>query len=312
MQVGSIALVEQASGVTRPRDANPDLTRPSAVCTVHGVRRHFVDGVAVREWGDPGETGILMWPGLGATGGYFAAVAEAMPGRAVAVDPPGFGDSPPLDSYSYDRLVALASALIGACECQAFVGHSLGGFFGAAIASDPPPALRTVVLVDGGHLGVREFAALGQPAPEASREALLAWVKENRTRFPDWDTAVSKLAEMIGGEATPALEAYAREILVQDDGEIRDRSPAELVADLLAVAREHDPDVAARITVPTLLITCAQPPESRPIRERAWQRFADASPHVELRVGEAWRHNPILQDPEGSSELIAGWLRAHL
>ena len=60
------------------------------------------DDVAVREWGDPGETGILMWPGLGATGGYFAGVAEAMPGRVVSVDPPGFGDSAPLDSYSYD------------------------------------------------------------------------------------------------------------------------------------------------------------------------------------------------------------------
>ena len=57
------------------------------------------------------------------------------------------------------------------------MGHSLGGFFGATIASDPPPELRAVVLIDGGHLGVREFAALGQPAPEASREELLAWVK---------------------------------------------------------------------------------------------------------------------------------------
>jgi pimeloyl-ACP methyl ester carboxylesterase len=253
-----------------------------------------------------------MWPGLGATGGYFAAVAEAMPGRAVSVDPPGFGDSPPLDSYSYERLVELASALIGACDCQAFVGHSLGGFFGATIASDPPPALRAVVLIDGGHLGVREFAALGQPAAGASRAELLAWVKGNRLSFPDWDTAVSTLAEMIGGEVTPALEAYAREILVEHDGEIHDRSSAELVADMVVVAREHDPEVARGITVPTLLIACAQPPENRAIREPAWRRFADASPLVELHVGEDWRHNPILQDPDASSKLIADWLEAHL
>jgi pimeloyl-ACP methyl ester carboxylesterase len=291
---------------------NSNVTRPSGVCTVHDVRRRIVEGVAVREWGDPGEPGILMWPGLGATGGYFAAVAEAMPGRAVSVDPPGFGDSPPPEAYSYDRLVELAAVLIGACECHAFVGHSLGGFLGAAIASDPPPSLRAVVLVDGGHLGVREFAALGQPAPEASREELLEWVKENQPRFPDWDTAVGTLAEMIGGDVTPSLEAYAHEILVQADGEICDRSTAERIADLLSVAREHDPDVASDIAIPTLLIACAQPPESRAIRERAWRRFADASPQVELRVGEFWRHNPILQDPKGSSALIVGWLRAHL
>ena len=294
------------------RDANRDVTRPSDACTVHGVRRRHVEGVAVREWGDPGETGILMWPGLGATAGYFAAAAEAMPGRAVCVDPPGFGDSAPLDSYSYDRLVELASGLIGACDCQAFVGHSLGGFFGATIASDPPPALRAVVLIDGGHLGVREFAALGQPAPEATSAEVLVWVKENRLTFPDWDTAVSKLAEMIGGEVTPALEAYAREVLVEHDGEIRDRASAELVADMVAVARAHDPEVASAIAVPTLLIACAQPPETRSIREPAWRRFADASPHVELYVGEDWRHNPILQDPQASSKLIADWLAAHL
>jgi pimeloyl-ACP methyl ester carboxylesterase len=276
------------------------------------MRRRLVEGVAVREWGDPGEPGILMWPGLGATGGYFAAVAEAMPGRAVCVDPPGFGDSPPLETYDYGRLVELASAMIGACECQAFVGHSLGGFFGATIASDPPPALRAVVLIDGGHLGMREFVALGQPAPEASRAELLSWAKENEQRYPDWDTAVTKLAEMIGGEVTPALEAYAREVLVERDGEIQSRSPAELVADMLVVAREHDPDVARDIAVPTLLMAGAQPPETRAIREPAWRRFADASPQVALRVGEDWRHNPILQDPEGSSELIAGWLAAHL
>jgi pimeloyl-ACP methyl ester carboxylesterase len=279
---------------------------------VHGVRRRFVGDVAVREWGDPGETGILMWPGLGATGGYFAGVAEAMPSRVVSVDPPGFGDSAPLDAYSYDALVQLVSAMIGACECQALVGHSLGAFFAATVASDPPAQLRAVVLIDGGHLGVREFAALGQPAPGASGAELLAWVSENELRYPDWDTAVARLAEMIGGEVTPVLEAYAREVLVERDGEIASRAANELVADTLAVGREHDPQVARDIAVPTLLIVGAQPPETRAIREPAWRSFADASPLVELHVGEDWRHNPTLQDPQASSKLIADWLRGHL
>ena len=81
---------------------------------------------------------------------------------------------------------------------------------------------------------------------------------------------------------------------------------------MVAVAREHDPDVAAGIAVPTLLIACAQLPETRAIREPAWQRFADASAQVELHVGEDWRHNPTLQDPQASSKLIADWLAAHL
>jgi len=57
------------------------------------VNERLVAGLAVREWGDPDDPAVLLWPGPGATGAYFAEVSAGLPGQAVAVDPPGFGRS---------------------------------------------------------------------------------------------------------------------------------------------------------------------------------------------------------------------------
>jgi pimeloyl-ACP methyl ester carboxylesterase len=277
------------------------------------VKRRLVEGVAVREWGGLAEPGVLMWPGLGSTGGYFASVAEAMPGRAVAVDPPGFGDSPPLEPCTSERLVELARAVISECGCRAIVGHSLGAYLAVALASDPPVELRAVVLIDGGYLRVDEMVELGQPPVSASRSELVAWLSRHRLRFRDWDTAIQEIAAMFDSSVTPALEAYLREVLVEVNGEVRDPRSPERMADLLVAARSRDtPALAHQIAVPTLLIACAKQPEHRELRQTAWQRFADASPQIQLHVAETWSHNPIMEAPVASANLIADWLRAHL
>jgi pimeloyl-ACP methyl ester carboxylesterase len=149
----------------------------------------LIDGVAVREWGDPAEPGILLWPGLGSTGAYFSAVGAFLPGRVVAVDPPGFGSSPPPRAYSYQQLVERSSVAIGECDCRAMLGHSLGADIALGVAAEPPVGLRAVVLVDGGYMDAATRAALGLPTA-ASRGELIAWLLENSPRFADWGAAV--------------------------------------------------------------------------------------------------------------------------
>lgn len=276
------------------------------------VRERFVAGVAVREWGDPEEPAILLWPGLGATGAYFAAVAEALPGRAVAVDPPGFGRSAALAPCTYERLVGVAADIVDACGCRAMIGHSLGAFLGVGVATRPPAALRAVVLIDGGFLDTHAMAALGMPIT-AGRGELTAWLRANTPHFADWETATRELATMIGTAPTPAIAAYARELLTEVDGEISDPSPPELLAELiLAVVPQDAPARARRIAVPTLLIACGLPADRRAVRESAWRRFVEASPLIELRAADGWNHNPTLQDPTASALLITDWLERHL
>lgn len=276
------------------------------------VRERFVAGLAVREWGGADEPGILLWPGLGAPGAYFAAVAESLPGRAVAVDPPGFGRSPSLAPSTYARLVGVAAAVVEECHCRAMIGHSLGAYLAVGVATQPPPELRAAVLIDGGFLDLHGMAALGMPVTAGSG-ALAAWMQANTPRFGDWETAICELAKMFGAAPTPVIAAYARELLAGVDGEIRDPSPPERLAELvLAVVREDAPAQAERIAVPTLLIASGHPAASRALRESAWQSFADTSPLIELHVAEDWGHNPALQDPNALAGLISSWLEPHL
>lgn len=276
------------------------------------METRLVGDVSVREWGSPAAPGILLWPGLGSAASYFAGVAEALPGRAVAVDPPGSGGSRMPSRVTFEALVDAALGAIEDRACRAIVGHSLGAYVAAGVATRPPPSLSAAVLIDGGFLDAAGRSELGIPLG-AGRDALIAWLRENSPHFPDWDAAIDELAEMVGTQPTPAFEAYVRDVFAEVDGEIRETTPAESTADLLLAAFRDDPlDRARRLQLPTLLIACGRPPESRPIREPAWTAFANASPLVELHVAEQWTHNPILQDPERAGQLIADWLAQHL
>jgi pimeloyl-ACP methyl ester carboxylesterase len=279
---------------------------------VAAMSTRLVKGVAVREWGDPAGPGILLWPGLGATGSYFAVVAGSLPGRAVAVDPPGSGASPPLTAPTLAELVELASAVMEECGCEAIIGHSLGAFVAAGVASAPPAGLRAAVLIDGGFLGAHEMEMLGMPVTQG-RDDLTAWLEANATRFPDWDTAIAELAAMVDTEPTPALQAYVREVFAGIGGEVRDATPVAAMADLLlAVFADWSPPVAQQLKVPALLIACGRPAQSRVIRQPAWESFAAGSSLIDLHVAEDWNHNPILQAPGETADLISVWLRERL
>jgi pimeloyl-ACP methyl ester carboxylesterase len=277
-----------------------------------GVNERLVAGLAVREWSDPGDPPILLWPGLGSTSAYFAGIAPALPRGALAVDPPGVGRSAPLDRYTSDGLIALAADVADAYHCPAIVGHSLGAYLAVGVAADPPAGLRAAVLLDGGFIDAAAMAELGMPVT-SGREPLIAWMQANGLRFPDWETATRELAGIIGGEPTEMVEAYVRDVFAEVDGEIRERISPEAAADQVLAVVEHDVlSRARRVQIPTLLIASGQPAEVRDIRERAWRRFAEASPLIELRVEDAWGHNAIVQDPGAATRLIADWLQQHL
>jgi pimeloyl-ACP methyl ester carboxylesterase len=291
-----------------------DLSRPERRrrCRLSTVDGEVVSGMVLRQRGDPVGPGILLWPGLGSTGAYFADIAEALPGRAVSVDPPGFGGSAPLDPCTYERLVEMASAAVDQRGCKAMVGHSLGAHVALGVGCDPPAGLEAIVLIDGGFLTAEDFNRIGVPVL-SGRTELVVWAQSNELSFPDWATATRRLAEIFATEITPAFEAYVHEVMVEVDGEVREASSPERAADLLlAVADQDVVALARRLAVPTLLIACGQPPDLRAIKQRAWQAFVSASPMVDLRVVDEWGHNPLLQAPEASSGLIADWLRAHI
>ena len=148
------------------------------------------------------------------------------------------------------------------------IGHSLGTDIALGVANDPPAGLRAVVLVDGGYLDAAARTELGLPVT-AGMEELIAWCEENSLRFPDWETAVRKLAAFFGAEATAVVEGIVHDSFVSVDGEIRESLEPERVADLLLVVLHQDVAARARaVDVPTLLSPAGNQPNSDGSRSR--------------------------------------------
>jgi pimeloyl-ACP methyl ester carboxylesterase len=235
------------------------------------VQGGLTSGVALREWGEPGLPEVLLWPGLGSTGAYFGAVAEALPGRAVAVDPPGFGGSAPLEPCTFEHLVEVARTTVSDRGCTAMVGHSLGGWVALGVGCDPPEGLRTIVLIDGGYLAARDLVTVGLPVL-SGRAEMVAFMEANELRYPDWGTAVRELAKLFPAGLNPAFEAFVHEVMVEVDGEIREASTPERAAESMLVLRDVDVlALGAALKVPALLVASGQPEASRPVREKAWR-----------------------------------------
>lgn len=189
--------------------------------------------MGLREWGLRSDPGVLLWPGLGFSSAYFVGSAELFCGRAVAVDPPGWGPSPKPAAYSYDLLVEAAVDTIRVCDCRAMVGHSLGGDIALGVAAEPPSSLRAVVLIDGGYLEPADAVELGMP-DGSDRNEMVAYMREHQARFADWEAAGTAFANLLDTEElTPACEAAFRETLIEVDGGFRQAASPELFADAL-------------------------------------------------------------------------------
>jgi pimeloyl-ACP methyl ester carboxylesterase len=275
-------------------------------------RERFVDGVFVREWGDADAPGVLLWPGLGFTSAYFYGIADALPGRAVALDPPGFGRSPELgwDEYEFPSLARLAASLLEATGCVAFVGHSIGANVALALGAASPPGLRCIVLVDGGYLEREARTQLGA-AVHADRESALEWARTNMDEWETWDEAFEELRGYFENW-TQATELAARDALREEDGRIREAgSPDAAAASIFAMNSYRPVEIARSLGVPALLVASGRE-RGRDVREPQWTHFTAASSLVGLYVADDWGHHPFQQAPEESGRIVGDWLRDHL
>jgi len=67
----------------------------------------------------------------------------------IALDLPGFGQSPPLPTYTLDGMADVVEALIRSLKIREYMiaGHSMSGKIAVVIAARQPPGLRGLVLV---------------------------------------------------------------------------------------------------------------------------------------------------------------------
>ena len=135
----------------------------------------------------PSAPTVLFWHALGldASGRTIEAVAPRIASagfHVVALDGPGFGDSPllPSERYRLEALAQLAHRLVATLDLEplVFMGHSWGGAVAVRYAAAHPSLVRAVVLLDSGHIDYRDL-----PDVDADR-APEEWVAEAAARDP--------------------------------------------------------------------------------------------------------------------------------
>jgi pimeloyl-ACP methyl ester carboxylesterase len=260
-----------------------------------GVRLH------ARDWGGSGQAVVLLH-GLASNARIWDGVAPRLAGaglRVVALDQRGHGasDQPGsgYDFASVGRDLSSALAALG-IERPVLAGHSWGANVALQFAADRPGALAGLALVDGGLLGVAEWA--GATLQEARRR-----MAPPRFAVPlaDW-LARARRFDSGGPGGQPWVRDYLRAgVEVDDQGVARSRFHFDNHMQVVDALYDQRPaELFPLVDCPVLLCPAADPSDGGAIAEAkrgAADRALELLPSATLTWFEDTMHDIPLQRP---------------
>jgi len=206
--------------------------------------------------------------------------------RVIAVDWPGYGDSPPPDPPSSASAmmyadVAMDLAAAWGLEGAIFIGNSVGGYAALRVALEAPRCVGGLVLVDTG----------GFTAP--------SWLTRSFCRLKGTEALTRRFGPRFTRHYLKIRTRFSDAMIARADDEVL--TPARVAVDAAiwrSFARpEHDLRVrVAGLSTPTLLVWGKRDPVLAPEREgRDARRRLPHARWVELDTG----HAVFAEDPEG-------------
>jgi pimeloyl-ACP methyl ester carboxylesterase len=262
------------------------------------------DGVTLhaRDWGGTGRPVVLLH-GLASNARIWDGVAPRLAGaglRVVALDLRGHGDSDqPGDGYDFatvGRDLEAALAALGLAR-PVVAGHSWGAGVGLAYAAARPGALAGLALVDGGLLGVTEWAG-------TTREEVRRTMAPPRFAVPlaDWLARAQRFDPGGGPGGRPWIRDHLRNgVEVDDRGVARSRFRYENHLRVIEALYDHwPPDLYPLIDCPVLLCPAGDPADPGPIagaKRDAVARALELLPSASVTWFEDTMHDIPLQRP---------------
>jgi 3-oxoadipate enol-lactonase len=223
---------------------------------------------------------ILMLHGIGGGSQVFAPQLESFSSqgfRAVAWDMPGYGNSAPIEPYTFKGLANSAAQLVEALDPSGgnapviLLGHSMGGMVAQELIARRPGLVRALILSG-------TTAAFGKADGHVD-----AWQERfivQRTVPLDAggsmsDVAAALVPGMLGSAALPAGARLAQQVM----GAVHAATYRAALAALPTFDRKA---ALAQIRVPTLLIAGAQDSSATPCLMRGMAQQIAGAEYVEL------------------------------
>jgi len=260
------------------------------------------DGIAYREARPSQDSGLSPvlcvhgWPQSSYMWRHLLPALASTGRRAVALDLPGFGDSPPDLPGAFERHVEALERLRRAVGLDRGVlaVHDTGGLIGLRWACDHPDAVAGLVISNTGFFPTHEWIEIAKRMrtpvqgeallDSLSREAFATLLAEATTSFDD-----------------PALDEYWKAFSTPE----RRRSMLELYRSFdLDELRPYQAKLAA-LEVPTLILW-GQQDEFLPLDYAS--RFARQIPGSKLVLLEDVRHFLYEDEPERCAAEVLGFL----
>jgi pimeloyl-ACP methyl ester carboxylesterase len=222
----------------------------------------------------------------------------------LALDAPGFGESPALEPAAYHphALVDLVPALLAALglERAAFMGFSWGGDLGCHLAARHRGCLAALVLLDAGYADPPLDPALPYEErvrrSDAARAARVA---------PSWDAVVAR-ARAECRRWTPAIEAGIRAGWREEGEQVVPAVPGWVVAAVehgmaQALPSATRPLLAAS-RLPVLLVAAGDADEEE------LARFMAAVPQAVVHRAPGTGHDVLVDGGPEVIHLVGRWL----
>jgi pimeloyl-ACP methyl ester carboxylesterase len=226
---------------------------------------------------------------LAATGSALAAAGVC----ALAVDLPGYGDSPPVDPLTIAAMADGVADLIATLPGQraVVIGHSMGGMVAQELAATRPSAVAALVLL-------ATSSAFGQPGGEWQAEFLRQRFAPLAAGLGMGALADGLVAEMAGSAADPTRLQRARDLMAA----VPESTYRQALAALVGFDRRAD---LARIKVPTLVITGD---EDRTASAQVARRLAERIEAAECVVVAGHGHLGPMVSPAPFNALVLDFL----
>ncbi len=225
--------------------------------------------------------------------------------RAIAIDLPGFGDSPmpswPISMTDYGRLIHDFCERLGIDRVAALVGNSMGGFVGTEAVIEEPERFDRLVLISAAGISFAEWQ--GRPFDAAQRifKAAIPMMSGERSSY--WTRPRGR--KLAFGRIFRNPNKLRPELLAE---QVRPGLQAPGFSDALAAILGYDTRARLpEIEIPTMVVWGLN---DLIVPVEAALGYHRLIPRSRLELFERTGHLPMLERPQRFNPLLEGFIES--